>query len=148
MTLIHGQGDEALEAYITHVSLPPSPAVEDHHMSLLELRKTLPYNWFARETLDGRYIFEQDITGKTSWKHPDLSIRSHHYFGYPPDPRESYEPKFEALSYVWGTTVRDRPIAVRQKNGSSNSARFYLFMTENLEQALRSLRYPRDDRVL
>jgi hypothetical protein len=148
LTLIHGNGDEALEAYITHVSLPPLPAVEDHRMSLLELRKTLPYNWFARETLDGRYIFEQDITGKTRWKHPDRSIRSRHYIGYPPDPREKYEPKFEALSYVWGSTIRDRPIAIRTQNESSESAPSYLFMTENLELALRSLRYPRDDRVL
>ncbi len=70
-------------------------------MPIKELQKTLPSGWFVHETLDGRYIFEEERTSSsstilhttyTTWTHPDPHFPLDGYDGYAPDQRPSYKP--------------------------------------------------------
>jgi hypothetical protein len=154
LTLLPGESVDALEVSISHVSLPVPEDSNDTRMPIKELQKTLPPGWSVHETLDGRYIFEEERTTETiwhttytTWIHPDPHFLLDAYYGYASDRRPNYEPKFEALSYVWGSIDNTETLFVRNPPLTSSSAG-EIQVTENLAIALRHLRYEKSSRVL
>jgi len=79
---------------------PSSPPVR---LPIRSVRESLPQGWLASETSEGRRLFWKN-PHDTSYVHPDELYRSSLYQDaddWTP-PIEPYEPKYEALSYVWG----------------------------------------------
>ncbi|KAI0451916.1 heterokaryon incompatibility protein-domain-containing protein [Xylaria acuta] len=69
----------------------------------------------------------------------DIHIRLHHHC-LSTEPR----PRYEALSYVWGSSQHHNPIHIRQQSGQTQQ----LLITQNLFVALTQLRHERSTRDL
>ncbi len=54
MTVLPGKFDDLIRAEITHEPLVPPDKVV---LSVKEINRSLPQNWEARETLEGRILF-------------------------------------------------------------------------------------------
>jgi hypothetical protein len=62
------------------------------------------------ETVEGRYVFENDPDAYRSCRHPNTSIDSSTYTSVAENMSESYA--FEALSYTWGNELGSAPIKI------------------------------------
>lgn len=149
--IVPGGLDDDIVLQIFHDWLKPPPP-DPPRMSMRELAETLPLGWEIDETEDGRFIFVDEITHKTFWRHPDSTIDPSHYIV----PEIDYEPKYEALSYTWGdlpdggnsgmTPVYIQtpvPGSQHTENTEPGPRLAKLFVTSNLSIALRHLRLDR-----
>ncbi|CAO2653288.1 Nn.00g026990.m01.CDS01 [Neocucurbitaria sp. VM-36] len=167
LTLLPGKPDEPICITIDHTSLriPDPKARPVGRMTLAELQETLPPNWAVFSTLEGRYIFcnmnpETELSSFTSWRHPDARFEKACYKGFEDELEESHESRYEALSYVWGSTNNLEMILVvnnRSKNLETSTAigLEYSFptcttleVTSNLHCALLHLRNEDSPRTL
>jgi hypothetical protein len=142
-----GQFDDNLKATICHVSLADEPAnVPLQRLSLCELKTTLPADWQVYETVEGRYIFEQPDSDLTSWVHPDPDIDFSAYEKVGEARYQNFRPRYEALSYTWGTT--DNPTLLYIESEDPKAPPSTLEIQENLAIALKHLRFPEETRIL
>ena len=82
---------------------PPKLDIAPKRLLITDLQKTLPGGWRVRETLQGRYLFaSQD--GDNSWDHPNPSVDRELYNADQGQFSPNYQPRYEALSYTWGST--------------------------------------------
>jgi Heterokaryon incompatibility protein (HET) len=149
LTLLPGNFDEPLVGLISHATLSIPKENKDGRTTLEDIRKTLPRGWEAYKTLDRRYIFWEEATENTSWSHPDSSIDKSLHEGYVDDPDPDYEPRFEALSYTWGSLANPQILHIRTSaldHEASNTSS--LQISRSLASALRHLRYLRRPRTL
>ena len=154
VTLLPGEFDDDLHACLDSVVLRPSglekPAYD--RMSLEDLRQTLPADWNVHETLEGRYIFDIFDLDSTSWDHPDPGFDRARYELPLPGPRSNGGPAYEALSYVWGSSVACETIYTCDPADSrsmiSHLGSRKLAIGHNLAEALRHLRYSDIPRTL
>jgi hypothetical protein len=122
----------------------PAPPDEDR---LERIQGSLPPEWKACETLEGRILFWERATQSTTWDHPD-----------PQYDRCTYEPEsrdigvsqlnYEALSYTWGSQ-NDRvaiQIVLPSPPGKTKTASSTI--QGNLHDALKHLRNETDSRSL
>jgi hypothetical protein len=132
--------DLKINLYQTHLIKP----VEKHtstRLSINEIATGLPPDWEVHQTLEGRYLFEQLSSGKTSWVHPIEDFQ-----------RDLYEwwvggnPSYEAISYVWGSLETLATVYIELENGEESHSQ--LFIPPNLALALRYLRYPNQARTM
>ena len=150
MDLQPGRSDDPIAFMIYHVPLvPPSPSSEPSsstRLPLVELQKTLPWDWDMNETVGGRYLFtyvgEHDIPN--SWSHPDPAFERALYEPSHGQNGPLYEPVYEALSYTWGTVKSQRTANVIGEDGRVTQMR----IGPNLDCALRYLRNSQHTRPL
>jgi Heterokaryon incompatibility protein (HET) len=123
-------------------------------MSLEQLRATLPPPWEVYRTLQGKLLFMGEDLGDTRWKHPNPGIDSSIYDLTPEE--QSSEPKYEALSYAWGSDQKSRLVKVLKsatRNECSEASMTSdtpatLSITDSLWNALRCLRSVSEARIL
>jgi hypothetical protein len=123
-------------------------------LSLDEIQKTLPANYTAFESLEGRIYYDyadpDTGLGPTSWTHPipemDPTNGGTLYDGPP-----KFQAEFEALSYTWGSAenpevayIKD-PLKHKEEPTTSLPT---LRIGQNLACALRHLRYLDRSRLL
>ncbi|KAF5232415.1 hypothetical protein FAUST_8743 [Fusarium austroamericanum] len=154
ITIWPGRFDDPIKIDITQCSFIPPPVQSDSGLlSLDEINKTLSDDspWEAFNTLESRILFINDDTGETSWRHPDPLVDPCLY------DRESIQmhaalPAYEALSYTWGDQDPASTVAVQSINNLNEEPEHlhqgFLTIGENLDEALRHLRYPHRPRTM
>lgn len=148
VTILPGSFDGPIRLTINHTSLN---IPDDHHssrkLSMNEIQNSLPDGWEASETVDGRFLFTSpdDIPDFTSWTHPDLKIERGSYDPPQDDQLDVFQPKYEALSYTWGSS--DNPQTVHVDDSLSHQPTT-LLIGQNLACAIRHLRYSDRPRTL
>ncbi|KAJ4305640.1 hypothetical protein N0V90_001171 [Kalmusia sp. IMI 367209] len=137
-----------IQIYTTPLTVPSSES--DMRMSLDELNKTVPKPWGAYKTVHGRYIFDNHESDQTSWMHPDPSFDSSALGTTFEDPPANYEPKYEALSYTWGSAESPEQAFVETPEDGYAGTRdaVTLPIGRNLASALRHLRYTQTSRTM
>jgi Heterokaryon incompatibility protein (HET) len=145
ITLLPGQVDDEIKVTITHTPLIKPPERPTQRLSLEQVRETLPPGWSVYETTEGRYLFLDHETYQTSWAHPIPHIDRSSYELPPEDACPKYDPKYEALSYTWGTADSPETAYVTESPGAESST---LQIQQNLASALRHLRYHDSPRKL
>ena len=151
LRLLPGSFKDKLCVEMFHASLrdPTIPPISSR-LSLKELRKTLPKEWNAFETLERDIIFADRHRNLAS-THPDPNFDSPLHGPVPDHPGPTFEPKYEALSYTWDPQLPRERVCVQSQD---RKVRFGLVrhcnltVGRNLALALRHLRYPQESRVL
>lgn len=164
--LLPGNHEDVIKIAIHHVSLMETDKTlkGDLRSSLEELQATLPPNWEVFRNLQGRIIFaNKDDDSETSWTHPSPHFDMSNYELAPKE--NTFEPKYEAISYVWGSDQRSRFVEIFDhsnyqggtthctQNGGVQAAMpeqtmFKLPVTECLWNTLLYLRRPEDSRTV
>ncbi|KAK0099880.1 hypothetical protein ONS96_007829 [Cadophora gregata f. sp. sojae] len=167
VTLFPGDVDEKIKLRFTQVSVERSADPSRNGQHLKDAQASLPKDWEACETFEGRILYiQKDAAGtaSTSWQHPNTKFIQ--TINTVENPRGEEVPgqgtAYEALSYIWG--VEDDPLEVLIDLASKNSdddvveilvvvstnplhyAR--LLLSQNLAGSLRHLRYKDKKRVL
>lgn len=144
LTLLPGQPGSDIKIQIHHAPLIAPPDRPRQQMSLDELRKRLHDGWEAQETVEGRFVFENDELNVTSWSLPDDNIPSSLYSA--PTDETVFAPQYEALSYTWGSP--ENPQTVQVVSHEDPSISWTQQIQYNLSGALKHLRYPDKSRTL
>ena len=153
--LLPGNPDDDVRIRIEEVTLEGPKAREPSgRLSLGELRRTIPQDIDCEvwETIHGRFGFEfehEDGVWKTSWIHPSPDFDKNKYFF--PEPIKHGEPRFEALSYAWGTEPDGAYVIVEGNTSGTSSigpSATMLRMRPNLSIILRNLRQEAESRRL
>lgn len=153
LDLLPGKFDDEIRITIKHVPLSQPPEHVAKRLPLEQLIKTLPPGWIVLETVEGRYLFE-DESDRTFWTHPDPQVNTSSYELDQDGMRQAFEPKFEALSYTWGSAENPQAILVESQSdlsddGSQGSPpHSTLQIQQNLATALRYLRFEGTTRTL
>ncbi|KAF4996974.1 hypothetical protein FGRMN_4192 [Fusarium graminum] len=96
----------------------------------------LPKPWIKYENLEGRMIYFNDETHKTSWRHPNTLTRLREV-STSVEPEISI-PQYEALSYTWGSPDNPGSAIIQDRPDLPESL---LSIQRNLAEALATLRY-------
>ncbi|KAF2490269.1 HET-domain-containing protein [Lophium mytilinum] len=151
--LLPGKGKEPIRFELFHVPLRIPEERPTDRMSLKELRNTLPPGYKAFETVDNEYIFWSADTDSSSWVHPDSDLHPSRYAQLPEVPGLDFRPRYEALSYAWGSADDPKDAYVHYSStylssGSECTFSARLQIRRDLASAMRHLRYPRKTRAL
>ncbi|KAJ2995802.1 hypothetical protein NUW58_g1169 [Xylaria curta] len=143
VTILSGNFHDPISLILSHASLPDQGAAgnDQSHLSIKEIRATLPMGWKAFENLEGRVLYVGPRG--TTWDHPHSVKRK------PKRPLPSYE----ALSYAWGSEKDlDSVLVVDQARqetvGNGQQTPITMPIRRNLAEALRHLRYQSRPRVM
>ncbi|KAL2061762.1 hypothetical protein VTL71DRAFT_7140 [Oculimacula yallundae] len=112
VTLLPGEGDDKIKLRFSQTSLERAVVPHRSGRELKHARASLPKDWEAYDTLEGRIIYiQKDIAGNiaTSWQHPEGNYTPSAEKGTD-DRAPSQEVPYEAVSYIWG--VEDNPLEV------------------------------------
>jgi hypothetical protein len=152
VTLLPSQGiDDPIRITISHVPF----IVEEKELSarpdIEEIGRSLPAGWeegwSVYETVEGRLLFrywdEKDKCRKSTWKSPCHSDES----SWETQKSITFEPKFEALSYTWGSNADPQMVYVLEQDQTHQEEQ-QLELTANLASAFKDLRYTDRSRAL
>jgi hypothetical protein len=114
---------------------------------LERIRESLPRDWIAFKTLEGRTIFWDRKARISTWDHPNPSYEGRANEIESPTIGVS-ELNFEALSYTWGLDNDQITIQVVLPSCSEEMKTASLTIKENLHQALKHLRDKAKSRIL
>ncbi|KAK8061147.1 hypothetical protein PG997_015368 [Apiospora hydei] len=139
--------------------IPPGVVISNdafRQRTLLDVQRSLPKDWVATVTLEGRFLFEHEPSERTSWTHPDPNSYQQHLHEPVELPLPDFEPRYEALSYLWGSPENPRTVQVAQLAPGCLVDRIDYSMLswttvevgQNLEAALRHLRLHDESRTL
>ncbi|KAI1387626.1 heterokaryon incompatibility protein-domain-containing protein [Hypoxylon trugodes] len=163
--LLPAAENDSIRVMIHHTDLPLLTAPQNPlpRASFEQVEETLPPRWSLRQNPLGQYIFENQDTGKLQWEHPKPDV-DHSTYKLPPSPKEDFEPKYEALSYTWGSNHKLQHIIVEHARPAlATDNQFYsaedpetlrqitafkLAVTDNVVEALRYMRYQTRSRLL
>lgn len=145
ITLLPGKVDDDIEFTITYTPLIKPAERHTQRLSLKQVQETLPLGWDVYETTEGRYLFERLETEQTSWAHPLSHIDRFSYELPPEDAEPDFSPKYEALSYTWGTKDSPETAYVTESPSDELST---LQIQQNLASGLRHLRHHDSPRTL
>jgi len=148
ITLMPGLPQSPIRISIHHVRPEqPTAHVPEQRLSLDKLQETLPDDWIVAKThqYQYRFLFE-DPDENTSWDHPNPDLDPSLWAPCPEIPPQSYQPDYEALSYVCGLTGDGHPseeIVVTEDGGDAK-----IMVGHNLASALQDLRCEEKTRTL
>lgn len=150
VTLLPGERDDVIQIRIFHTPLAAPSNFESQSLPLQDIQKTLPPGWRVHKTVEGRVIFSEYETDNTSWTHPDAKFDTEPLDTIPGELVTDYQPKYDALSYTWGSPGDTELISVCEEMGSSNSdgESAMLKVGKNLATALRYLRHSDRSRTI
>jgi hypothetical protein len=137
---------DPIHVSLSHVVLTVSSQQHSVRLSLVELRKTLPPGWAAWENVEGRIYFQNESTERTCWQHPDSDFGQNLYADTEEVDDPEYRPKYEALSYTWGSAEKTDIVYVQQDAAKGPTQ--YLEIGQNLASALRHLRHSTTTRTM
>ncbi|KAK3378337.1 heterokaryon incompatibility protein-domain-containing protein [Podospora didyma] len=144
--LLPGSWDDDISFTMFHCRLkPPAPGPPTKRLPIKGLQNTLPPGWTVGEAMSGRYIFINQQNNPdvptNSWHHPDASFdRSLYELPDQQLPQTTYEPSYEALSYVWGSPSNGVLTGHVVVDGTTPTTQVHL--GANLAMALKNLRLP------
>ncbi|KAK3387780.1 heterokaryon incompatibility protein-domain-containing protein [Podospora didyma] len=138
---------------IAHVTLlAPQQHEPTSGMSFRDVAKDLPPGWIVREALDGRLVFynptpNRGEESRWTWVSPPT------FTTWPQPCRPYSDHKYEALSYVWGSSPRKTAIAYVTTDSSATPDQSTTILAEliirpNLADAIRHLRYQDRERTI
>ncbi|CAM1507511.1 Fc.00g071520.m01.CDS01 [Cosmosporella sp. VM-42] len=138
--LLPGRFDDPIRISIVHSPFPPMPTSrpKTNEFQTDSLRSLVTRPWTVEETDDGELVIFNIATGETV---PITTTQSPLEL-----PQSEYQPRYEALSYVWGLEDASELAQVGTKDPHSRPST--LVVRPNLAFALRYLRYPIETRVL
>ncbi|KAL6705945.1 hypothetical protein ACN47E_006224 [Coniothyrium glycines] len=150
VTLHPGSHNDPIRITISHVPFQPPLASTSTHVSWSELRASLPPQWSAGETIEGIAIFHchgQYGHSYSTWVHPDPTFPRDKYNCKYSLTLPDFNPRFEALSYTWGSMQDPQRIEVE---ASSPEVAMYssIEVGGSLYDALYALRRVGEPRVL
>ena len=151
LKLLPGRFEEPVRLSLFHTPFVPPNEPLQQRLSTNVLDDTLPPGWRVFETLEGRYVFNREETGETSWSHPDPSFGTAPYSDpIKEDVNKGFQPKYEALSYTWGSMKELQTAYIDTSVGHSSPGDLFatISISQNLDLALRHLRYPERCRTL
>jgi hypothetical protein len=137
--------------FVSHTPLVMPAERHIQRISIEELQKITPSGWNVRQTFEERFIFEFGETEETSWTHPDPDFDHSLYKDPPENLYPDFQPRYEALSYTWGsmenpeTVFMETSLCASLENGAIPAT---LQVGQNLASALRHLRYSHRSRKL
>jgi hypothetical protein len=139
ITLWPGKFDDEIQIDLDHTTLQvPDPApLPEGFLAEDDLWTTLPEGWDVYQTQgNGAFLFGNESSdGEFSWSHPIHHIERS-WYTLPEDwPYPGFTPRYEVLSYTWGSPGKTDCVAVRTSNGLRA-----LSISHNLTTALRHLR--------
>ncbi|KAK7415746.1 hypothetical protein QQX98_005659 [Neonectria punicea] len=140
--LVPGDFGDPVKIRIVHspFPLPPASQPKDHNTQVDALRAVVPRPWSVEETERGDLILFNVVNGET---HPiplDLP---------PSEDAQEYQPRYEALSYVWGDAgVSEYAQVEAEDSQAAGQPLATLGIRPNLASALRHLRSTDATRVL
>jgi hypothetical protein len=147
--LLPGECEDDIRVNIHQATLSAPAKKETPRMSVTQVQQTLPPGWRVTETNIGKYIFDTYDDGCTQWTHPDPNFD---HYKYALGPENITEPKFEAISYAWGSDVKTSFVVVEEiqalGNANQQPIRTKLPVTDSLLQALQHLRDTKISRML
>ncbi|KAM0215037.1 hypothetical protein ACHAQD_008544 [Fusarium lateritium] len=140
--LLPGHFKDTIKIRIVHSPFPllPAPKPKSYNPHVTSLEALVPRPWSIEETERGNLILFNVVTGKT---HP-IEIPSE----VSSEESQEYQPRYEALSYVWGTGNISELAQVEAEHPHSNQAPTTIGIRPNLASALRHLRSVDETRVL
>ncbi|KAF2099797.1 HET-domain-containing protein [Rhizodiscina lignyota] len=147
--LIPGNFNDPIRIRIFHMQLSPPDEeainAKSQRLVLAALKRTLPAGsgWTAHRNVVGDYIFWHFQSETTSFDHPDPSVARELYAPLPQYPGEGFEPRYEALSYTWGSVTTPETIQVDELSSSST-----MQIGQNLYEALKHMRREKETRRL
>lgn len=156
LELLPGSFDDDIHVKIHISSLVQPEATVVQRSSLSELKSTLPEHWHVLETIEGRYIFdfldEKTQLSTSSWTHPDTNIQETLYNAWHDGRFPNLTPKYEALSYTWGSADNPQTIWVEPSTtipvSNTQHGLRSLKIQMSLTSALRYLRHSNISRHL
>ncbi|KAK4210799.1 heterokaryon incompatibility protein-domain-containing protein [Rhypophila decipiens] len=135
---------------ISHHKLSsPTEQISSPRSSLASIRASLPDRWTAHEALylDGRIMFHNKVEIHSSWTHPDPNVSGELKEPSSVQQQPELEPKYEALSYAWGSSGDKESALVFDPHNADRDPKC-LSLRENLASALKHLRRPDLSRLL
>lgn len=153
VTILPAKFEDEITLRIEHTALPLPDPVPSTRMTVKEIQETLPPDWCVEEINDNRFLFRYDGWTRhryyrTSWTHPDPTFDPQLYLPPARDGGDDYEPRYEALSYVWGSKRGGREWAHVYQNNDDVKPTAKLRMSKNLASAIRHLRLPSSPRTM
>lgn len=157
LSLLPGSPTDDLKLRLWPVFLPdsiPDPQEEEPEDATAQMQDTLPPGWVCGKTPEGPFIFENEESEETTWTHPstmqdDGATPPVAAVAAAPPPPPS-PPRYEALSYVWGSQDDPDVAFIEAHDPAVNAvdSSCELSITQNLAVALRSLRLVDQERTL
>ncbi|KAI9646426.1 hypothetical protein NHQ30_004418 [Ciborinia camelliae] len=144
LRLMPGKWSDEISLIIFHAPLviPPIGNSVNRRLSLEQLQNTLPEDMYVIENIDGRYIFQHRGGKPNSWDHPDPEFDRSLYDLPNHGALQEYKPRYEALSYTWGSM--ENPVTVHVLGEISTKMQ----IGASLATALRQLRYTNKSRTM
>ncbi|KAJ3527913.1 hypothetical protein NM208_g10467 [Fusarium decemcellulare] len=139
LELLPGNDKDIIRCKIHHKELKAPTTSPSKRKSLKAIQATLDSDWGVKETIEGRYLFYSQALGTLQWDHPDPEFDKSLYEMKALD---EFQPRFEALSYTWGTEPPCGFIIVEGTTVTKFPVR------ENLLAVLQQLRYTDNSRTL
>jgi len=148
LTLLPSQGiDDPIRITISHVPFIVEEKGPSARPDIEDIERSLQDGWRVYETVEGHLIFRywdgKDNCRKSTWKSPCHSDES----SWETQKSITFEPKFEAISYTWGSNADPQMVYVLDQD-QTNQEEQQLEITANLASALMDLRYTDRSRAL
>ncbi|KAH7371678.1 heterokaryon incompatibility protein-domain-containing protein [Pyrenochaeta sp. MPI-SDFR-AT-0127] len=138
-----GCHDDPVKITIFSVAFSVPEPTEHRRKTKEEIQASVPAAWSVMETLENRIIFVDDLDQSTTWDHPDPEYDRKNYEAAVEPRLAEFEPKYEALSYTWGSPENQAALEVGLEDCTSE-----LHVGSNLANALRDLRRRIESRIL
>jgi hypothetical protein len=145
LTLLPGEFHDPIRITIFHAPLimPDQGSLPSTLRTEKALQSTLPKGWEVFQTPEDTFLFLNNETKKTSWTHPTPGFDPSFYQQPEDYPYPGFEPKYEALSYTWGSSKKTDVVLIEDPTTTHS-----LDIGQNLAAALRHLRYKDKPRTL
>lgn len=155
VVILPGRFQDPVRISILHESLEISDDSATEDIPIEEIRKTLPPDWEAFETLEGRTIYgheTKDGVYHTTWDHPIPEFKTS---GVRYRDSITSKLKYEALSYVWGSSEDQATVEIVQSASPdmkietpSPPSSTALEVSRDLYNTMRRLRTAEDSRAM
>jgi hypothetical protein len=144
ISLLPGDHTAPIRISIHHSILHPSAdaPVQEQDTALLEVG--LPYPWGVIETYEGDVLYVNVVNKSSSWARPPGAAS----IALPPSYKPDVTPRYEALSYTWGTMDNPTTALVEPPGQVGRVVAMTLSIGQNLGTAFRYLRYADRTRTL
>jgi hypothetical protein len=124
LTLLPSQGmDDSIRITISHVPFIVEEKGPSARPDIEEIRRSLPDGWSVFESMEGRLFFSS-WDGKDSWKTTWKSPCHNNESSWETQQNITSKPKYEALSYNWGSHADPQMAYVLDQGQTNNDDRY------------------------
>jgi hypothetical protein len=114
ISILPGALPAPLKLLIWHTPLvtPLCAALPAQAQDLTQVQRSLPSGWIVAGTPEGNLLYEHEPTCQTSWTHSNPEWNNQHLYEPRTLPPADFEPRFEALSYLWGSQADRQAVQI------------------------------------